>query len=385
MPSDLPPPHGWPDGFGVGDDERRAILTLSELRGLMPRRLHEAAWALGSARACVRAVAAGTLGSDRDRGWLPRIDPGGTLAAAERAGARFLTPVDEEYEERLLDLPDPPACLFLIGKRLGERPDRVAIVGARRCSQLGKDVAEDLGRALVASGLGVVSGAAHGIDTAAHRGALDAAGRTVAVLGSGIDVPYPAGNRRLLEEISAHGTVVSEYPPSVPAEPQRFPARNRIVVALARALVVVEGAGRSGSRISVEHALDIGRDVFAVPGPVNSPLAETPLELIRDGATLIRGADDLLHDLGVDPVAPPPPPPDLDAGERRIWRALALASLPDAIAREAGMSLPETVTALIALELRGVIVSRGGRYERRHRPGSAGTASEPTLASPTFG
>ncbi|HET9672276.1 MAG TPA: DNA-processing protein DprA, partial [Actinomycetota bacterium] len=122
----------------------------------------------------------------------------------------------------------------------------------------------------------------------------------------------------------------------------------------------------SGSRISVDHALDLGREVFAVPGPVNSPLAETPLELIRDGATLIRGADDLLHDLGIDAAAPPPPPPDLEPVERRVWSALSIASLPDAIAREAGIPVSDAVTALIQLELRGVIVSAGGRYGRRH-------------------
>jgi DNA processing protein len=384
MPSDLPPPRGWPDGFGDGADERGAILTLSELRGLTPRRLHEAAWKLGSARACLGAVRSGAIGSDADREWLPRIDPVATAAAVERAGARFVSPLDPEYEDRLLDLRDPPLCLFLIGKPLGERLERVAIVGARRCSNLGRDVAEDLARALVASGLGVVSGAAHGIDAAAHRGALQAGGRTVGVLGSGIDVPYPTGNRELLRRIAQHGTIVSEYPPGVPAEPQRFPARNRIVVALAGALVVVEGAGRSGSRISVDHALDVGREVFAVPGPVNSPLAETPLEMIRDGATLIRGADDLLHDLGVDPAAPSPPPPDLDEPERRIWSALALASLPDAIANEAGMSLSDVVTALIQLELRGVIVSSGGRYERRHHA-RIERSRDPTLASPSPG
>src|SRR4030095_16311194 len=120
---------------------------------------------------------------------------------------------------------------------------------------------------------------------------------TVAVLGSGIDVLYPASSRLFLEEVAATGTMLSEYPPGTPAGPYHFPARDRIVVALARALVVVEGAAKSGSRISVDHALELGRDVFAVPGPVTSPLAETPLEMIRDGATMIRGAEDLLDDL----------------------------------------------------------------------------------------
>jgi DNA processing protein len=371
VPDEPAPPKGWPPGFGSGPEERRAILTLSELRGLRPLAVQAVAWRTGSAQRCVRAVRAGDLGSTRDRAWIEGVDPSATEAAVERAGARLVTPSDPEYEDGLNELRDPPAGLFLLGRPLGDPRDRVAIVGARKCTSLGRDVAEDLARALVASGLGVVSGAAHGIDAAAHRGALQAGGRTVAVLGSGIDVHYPASNRELIGRIVATGTVVSEYPPGVPAEPQRFPARNRIVVALARALVVVEGAAKSGSRISVDHALDLGRDVFAVPGPVSSPLAETPLEMIRDGARLIRGADDLLHDLGIDPAAPPPPPPDLDDGERRVWRALSLASLPDAIAREASMPMTDAVTTLIRLELRGLIASNGGRYERRYAGATA--------------
>jgi DNA processing protein len=362
-----PPPRGWPAGFGEGDGERRAILTLSELRALRPLRVHAEAWETGTAAGCVESVRRGRLGSDGDRAWLPEVDPSVTAARVEAAGARLVTPADPEYEDRLNDLRDPPACLFLLGKPLGESPERVAIVGSRKCSELGSDVAQDLGRALVASGLGVVSGAAHGIDAAAHRGALQAGGRTVAVLGSGIDVAYPASSRVLLKRIVRSGTIVSEYPPMMPAGPQHFPARNRIVVALARALVVVEGASKSGSRISVDHALDLGREIFAVPGPVTSPLAETPLEMIRDGATLIRGADDLLDDLGIDRTAPPPAPPDLDDGERRVWNALSGGSLPEAVAREAGMSIPDAVTTLLQLELRGLIASVGGRYERRHR------------------
>jgi DNA processing protein len=362
-----PPPRGWPPGFGRGDHERRAILTLSELRGLRPLMVHADAWETGSATGCVESVRRGRLGSGRDREWLPQIDPRVTAKRVHEAGARVVTPADREYEDRLNDLRDPPACLFLIGRPLCESPQRVAIVGSRKCSSLGRDVAQDLGRALVGSGLAVVSGAAHGIDAAAHRGALQAAGRTVAVLGSGVDVAYPASSRDLLERIAVSGTIVSEYPPAMPAGPHHFPARNRIVVALARALVVVEGAAKSGSRISVDHALDLGREIFAVPGPVTSPLAETPLEMIREGATLIRGANDLLDDLGVDRAGPPPAPPDLDDGERRVWDALSRGSLPDTVAREAGMSIPDAVTTLIQLELRGLIVSLGGRYERRHR------------------
>jgi DNA processing protein len=366
-----PPPNGWPAGFGAEDAERRAILTLSGLQGLKPLDVHRVAWETGSAASCVEAVRAGRLGSAGDREWLDRLDPAATAAAVTRVGARLVTPADREYEQGLHDLRDPPAALFVLGRALADGIDRVAIVGARRCSTLGRDVAEDLAAAVASAGLGVVSGAAHGIDAAAHCGTLDAGGRTVAVLGSGIDVPYPGGNRQLLRRIAEHGTIVSEYPPGVAAEAWRFPARNRIVVALARALVVVEGAARSGSRISVDHALDLGREVYAVPGPVNSALAETPLEMIREGATMIRGSDDLLDDLGLDASSPPPPPPDLDRDERVVWRSLGRASLPDAIAHEAGLSIPDAVTTLLGLELRGLIASEGGRYRLRHRRSTA--------------
>lgn len=369
-----PLPRGWPPGFGAGREERAAVLTLSELRGLRPLALYREAWEKGSAVGCVESVRQGRLGSDRDRDWLARIDPVVTAARVADAGARVLTPADPEYEERLLDLQDPPACLFRRGNPLTDLPERVAIVGSRKCSDLGRSVAEDLGRALVAAGLAVASGAAHGIDAAAHRGALQAGGCTIAVLGSGIDIAYPASSRDILGRIVEHGTIVSEYPPATAAAPQHFPARNRIVVALARALVVVEGEAKSGSRISVDHALDLGREIFAVPGSVTDPLAETPLEMIRDGATLIRGAEDLLDDLGVDRTLPPAPPPDLEEDERRIWVSLAGRLLPDAVARRAGMSVPAAVTTLIQLELRGLVASSGGRYERRHRPATSGGA-----------
>jgi DNA processing protein len=215
-----------------------------------------------------------------------------------------------------------------------------------------------------------VSGAARGIDAASHRGALDAAGTTVAVLGSGIDVLYPPASRGLLREIERTGAVVSEYPPAIAAEPWRFPARNRIVAGLARALVVVEGAARSGSMITVEHALELGREVFAVPGPVTSPLAEVPLALIREGAVMIRGADDLLDDLGFADHPPVPAgAPGLLDDERRVFEQLAGPSLPDTVARGAGVSTPEAVAALIRLELRGLVRNVGGRYERRRGPG----------------
>ena len=360
-------PTGWPIGFGDSPEERRAVVVLSSLRGITPRNLHRLCWQEGGASAALDAIQAGRAGSDGDREHAA-AEPDVILRIAEAAGARFVPPDNGEYPSSFLELDDPPVAVFVRGAPLNVKELRVAIVGARRCSSLGREIAHDLGRRLGGAGVCVVSGAAYGIDASAHRGALDAGGRTVAVLGSGIDIGYPRSSADLIARIAETGSVLSEYAPGVPAEPHRFPARNRLVVALTSALVVVEGAGKSGSRISVDHALDLGREVFAVPGTVTNPLAEVPLALIRDGATMIRGADDLLVDLGIvtDTVVEElaEPPIELPDDERRAWRALVEPSLPDIVARSARLSIPDAVAALIRLELRGLVRSGGGRYER---------------------
>jgi len=226
--------------------------------------------------------------------------------------------------------------------------------------------AADLGRGLAVAGVVTVSGGAVGIDAAAHRGALDAGGVTVSVLGSGIDVAHPASNRDLFQRIEASGTLLSEYPPGTPAEPFRFPARNRLIAALSRGVVVVEGAAKSGTRITAEHAVDLGLDVFAVPGPVTSPLAETPLGLIRDGATMIRGTADLLEDLKLEGVASGERglPRGLSADEGKVLASLATSMLPSAVAAATGIPVADTLTVLIALEMRGLVRGVGGRFER---------------------
>jgi DNA processing protein len=364
VPDDVAP-RGFPDGFGRGRSERRALLVLASLRGITPRRLHEQAWRDGSAEACLAGVMAGRTGSEGDREAARTTVPDDVSMAVAAAGARFVTPSDDEYPSSLFDLQrDPPIALFVRGRALSEPAHAVSVVGARNCSALGNEVAYDIGSGLGGAGVCVVSGAARGIDAASHRGALAAGGVTIAVLGSGIDVPYPKASRELIERTAGSGSVVSEYAPGVQAEPFRFPARNRVVAALGQALVVVEGAKGSGSMISVDHALELGREVFAVPGPVTSPLSEVPLELIRDGATMVRGADDLLHDLGLAQRLAVSAPPHLPEDERRAYGALVGPSLPDTVARAANLSIPDAVTALIRLELRGLVRSIGGRYER---------------------
>jgi DNA processing protein len=366
VPDETDVPRGFPDGFGAGDEERDAALVLASLLGIAPKRLHALAWVEGTASACLAAIRSGAAGSTADRAFARAADPSAIAAAATALGSRFVTPADVEYVAPLLDLlADPPVGLFVKGRSLTGMPDVVAVVGARNCSSLGNELAMDIGSALGSAGACVVSGAARGIDAAAHRGALAVGGASIAVLGSGIDLPYPKGSAQLLERIAAVGAVITEYAPGVRAEPFRFPARNRLVAALSRALVVVEGAEGSGSMISVEHALDLGRDVFAVPGTVTNPLAQVPLALIREGATLIRGGDDLLADLGLAARLAVAPPPGLPDDERKIYEQMVEPLLPDALARRAGVSIPAAVTTLVSLEMKQLVRVVGGRYERR--------------------
>jgi DNA processing protein len=368
----VPAPVGFPPAFADGPGEREAALLLRCLLGILPRTLHVLAWREGTAQGCVDAIRAGVAGSDRDRAFIANTEPSSIFRSLREIGARFVVPGEDGYWPAFVRLADPPVGVFLRGAALGAAEQRVAVVGTRRPTALGREVAHDLSSGLAGAGVGVVSGGAIGIDAAAHRGALAVGGQTVAVLGSGIDVLYPSTNRDLLKQIAVSGTLVSEYPPGVPAEPHRFPARNRLVAALSRGVVIVEGALRSGTRITAEHAMELGLDVFAVPGPVTSPLAETPLELIREGATLVRGSDDLLADLGIERVAVRRgSPATLPQDEARVYGALGMPSLPDAVARAVGCSIADAVAALIRLELRGLVRGVGGRYERTF-PRSAG-------------
>ncbi|HYJ61697.1 MAG TPA: DNA-processing protein DprA, partial [Actinomycetota bacterium] len=240
------------------------------------------------------------------------------------------------------------------------------------------EIAEDVAVHLGLAGVQVVSGGALGIDAVAHRGALDVGGRSIAVLGCGIDQAYPRTNRELLARIATTGSLVSEYPPGIPAEPHRFPARNRLIAALSRAVVIVEGTERSGTRLTANHALNLGIDVYAVPGSPASPLARTPLELLRDGARIIRGGEDLLGDLElaglVRPRAARAPGQDLPAHERRVLDALDRPLLPDAVARRVSMTIPETFATLVELEMRGMVRGVGGRFERTFGGGLPGPA-----------
>lgn len=277
----------------------------------------------------------------------------------------------ELYPAQLRDAADAPWALIGRGDPALldglEFYEAVTIVGARRATSYGREVARDLGRALAAAGMVVVSGLAFGIDACAHRGALDA-GRTIAVLGCGPDVPYPASNRSLWRQVCETGLVLSEFPPGATPWRWTFPARNRIMAALAGMTVVVEAASRSGSLITTDLAADLGRDLGAVPGPITSRASAGPNNLLAGGACVIRDAQDVLDAMlgpGRKQLDRPTPElePDLEAALAAVE---AGHSTCDAVAAAAGLSAPTAATALARLELLGHLAcSSLGNYSSK--------------------
>jgi DNA processing protein len=273
---------------------------------------------------------------------------------------------DPGYPPLLRAIPDPPAALWtrgVAGPELLDAPT-AAVVGARSCSAYGRAVARMLGRELATAGVVVVSGMARGIDGEAHRGALDAHGRTVAVLGCGIDRDYPAAHRGLAAAIvAAGGLIVSEYEPGVEPAPWRFPARNRIIAGLCSVTVVVEARARSGALITADFALEDGREVMVVPGEITSALSAGVNGLLRLGATPVTGTGDVLEALGIEPAAHAEAAPRLSATAASVAARLADApATPDELVRVTGLGASDVAAALVELELAGVAAADGGVY-----------------------
>lgn len=210
---------------------------------------------------------------------------------------RFITPFEKEYPERLRNIPDAPAGLYARGRLPVKKEVTVAVVGARDCSDYGKYVAEHLGTFLGQNGVTVVSGMARGIDGISQWAALEAGGTSIGVLGCGVDICYPAGNRTLFQRLLEQGTIFSEYPPGTPPRAMNFPARNRIVSGLADAVVVVEARSKSGTLITVDMALEQGKEVFVVPGRVTDRLSDGCNKLIKQGAGILLSPEELLEEL----------------------------------------------------------------------------------------
>lgn len=203
------------------------------------------------------------------------------------------------YPQLLLEIYNPPVGIYVKGKLPDEEMDTVAIVGARKCSRYGTSVAYKIAKDLAKANIVVVSGMARGVDSMAHKGILDGGGKTMAVLGCGADICYPAENLALMERIIENGCIISEYPPGMPAIPKNFPFRNRIISGLSRIVVVVEAGKRSGTLITADLALESGRDVFVVPGNVTSALSEGTNALIKQGCPIVTEGNDILFELGI--------------------------------------------------------------------------------------
>ena len=318
----------------------------------------------------ISGLAGGRAGQISDE--LERLDVDGLREAADRAGLDAVCRHDDAYPARLSDLADAPAVLFvagglgrlvaMAGGDLEDGPRAVAVVGTRRASPDGVEVATSLGRGLAASGVTVVSGMALGVDSAAHAGAVVTSGRTVAVLAGGADVPYPPTKARLYKRIVEHGCVVGELPPGFVAMRWCFPARNRIIAALGHMTVVVEAARRSGSLITAEIATDLGREVGAVPGPVTAWRSAGTNSLLRDGATLIRDTSDAL-DAAVGIERHDPAPLHLAPRLRDLLGEVADGRDTLAALTRFPSDVHPTLAALTELELLGHLRrAAGGRY-----------------------
>lgn len=288
------------------------------------------------------------------------------LDFARRLGIETRVLGEEGYPERLLHLADPPPVLFLRGRvELLETPG-VGVVGARRSTERARGAARRIAAAVARVDVPVVSGMALGVDGAAHEGALDAGGPTVAVLGSGPDVPYPRRHARLFRRILADGLVVSEFLPGTPALPHHFPRRNRVLAGLCHTLVVAEARARSGALITVEHALDLGLDVWAVPGPFGEGFCEGSNALLADGARALVTVNGFVRmALGVEP-GEARVPTSLSTDEVRLLELLAEGTrTSDEVARRMGLDAGRTLALLAEMELRGQVAREPGMRFRR--------------------
>lgn len=278
----------------------------------------------------------------------------------------ILTIVDPDYPESLRAIYDSPPFLFVSGKIKAEDKKAIAIVGSRTASDYGRTTATTLAGELCRNGVTVVSGMAVGIDSASHRGALTAGGRTIAVLGSGIDMVYPRENKKLFRSISENGAVISEFFPGTGPHPGNFPRRNRIISGLAQAVVVVEAGKKSGALLTADLALSQDKHLFAIPGNLSSRMSIGANDLIRTGATLLSSVDDIfsvLPELKNDYNAiPKKVPNDLSEGETLVIEHLSGTPVQlDLLTRTCGLSVCDAAAFLLSLELRGLVKQLSGK------------------------
>lgn len=357
--------------------ERDAYIALNMMDKVGPIGVRRLVEVLGSAAAIFSAprrtlVAVNGVGPDT-AGAIERqrdtIDIETEVEAAAQLGARLVTPLDKEYPAALGEIHDPPLALYVRGRFESRDKRAVAVVGTRRLTMYGRDVTARMADGLTRSGVTVVSGLAEGIDAVAHEATLKASGRTIAVIGSGLDCLYPACHDELADRIAERGAVVSEFPLGRRPDRTTFPMRNRIVSGLSMGVLVVEAGARSGALITVRMALEQGRTVFAVPGRIDSPMSRGPNDLLKQGAQPVTQVDDMLESFEF--LIPPradeeqrraPSRPELTTQEASIVALLEKGiSGIDGVIRESGLSAADVGSALITLEMKRVVRSLPGR------------------------
>jgi len=352
-------------------DARQTYIVLNMMQGIGPVTVRNLETALGSVEAILtadggslkRVAGVGSEMVARILDQRGRLDPAAEEEKAVRLGARIVTRVDAEYPRRLLEIYDPPLALYVRGTLQSRDECGIALVGSRRTSHYGLETAERLGFLLAQSGVSVISGLARGIDTAAHRGALKGRGRTVAVLGGGLDCLFPPENAGLAAEIERQGSVVTEYPFGRQPDKTTFPVRNRIVSGISQGVVVIEADVTSGAMITANQAMEQGRTVFAVPGRIDSVGSRGPHKLIKQGARLVEGVEDILEEL--ETLLPMPKAgtreraaaADLSEAEREITALLEAdgeAEL-DTLIRRTGKRAAEINALVMGLEIKRIV------------------------------
>ncbi len=360
-------------------DERLAYIALALVPGLGAARLAGLLSTFSSARQVLCAPMKALVAEGR-------LTPAGATAVhaasgedaiayagrAARCGQQLLIPSDSSFPSMLRSIPDPPVILFAIGNLAALKRHAVAIVGSRSHTAYGAAVAQSMGRAAAGAEIPVISGMARGLDAVAHAAALDAGGTSIGVLGTGADIVYPRENVRLFDRMAAEGLLLTEYPPGAPTHRGAFPRRNRLISGLARALIVIEAAESSGTLVTVSCALEQGRDVLVVPGPITSATSRGTNRLIRDGATPLLSPEDMLAVFGVLALPPAlprftPVPGDLSPDEARVLSALSATPRSiDDLALAVGLPVGLLLGTLLGLELGGLAVQLPDTSYQRH-------------------
>jgi DNA processing protein len=367
--------------FNPRMDSREALIALNLIEGVGPVRARSLIEHFGGAPEILSAsrhelLRVRNIGDDtaeKISGWEKSIDLAGELKRISDFGCHVLIQSDENYPASLREIYDPPLVLYVKGELTAKDKNAVAMVGSRQTTHYGIETARKLAYQLAYVGVTVVSGGARGIDTASHQGALSAKGRTVAVLGTGINLIFPPENAELFERIAANGAVITQFPFNRPADKQSFPIRNRIVAGMTLGTIVVEANLSSGALITANFATEYGRQIFAVPGRIDSPRSKGCHELIKKGAKLCEGAEDVLSEFEYlfptsnRPAAPNDtgvlPALELSANEQKVFDALKTDDelTTDEVIRASGLPSSAVSVTLLSLEMKRVVRQLPGK------------------------